>query len=197
MAAKILKAKEKSRIHYRINGVRQLTGGRRNEIELPPHLEKVMRNTEDGSGKEFQSKEDLDISVKGSYMKDLSENGKRAVVEFAASSYAVLENEQICRIIIERYGKLDQDVTFRVETIDGTAEAGEDYNKIDEVLTMVANQRFLPLDVTIIDDNQWEPDETFFVKLSLYGEQPNVRLGHKGICMVTIIDDDGKSFKIV
>ena len=41
MAAKILKGKEKSRIHYRINGVRQLTGGRRNEIQLPANLEKV------------------------------------------------------------------------------------------------------------------------------------------------------------
>ena len=41
MAAKILKSKEKSRIHYRINGVRQITGGRKTEIELPSHLEKV------------------------------------------------------------------------------------------------------------------------------------------------------------
>ncbi len=81
---------------------------------------------------------------------------------------------------------------LRVETIDGTAEAGEDYNKIDEVITMTRNQRFYPLDVTIIDDNQWEPDETFFVKLSLVGNQPEVKLGHKAICMITIIDDDGK-----
>ena len=41
MAAKILKSKEKSRIHYRINGVREITGSRKNEIELPSHLEKV------------------------------------------------------------------------------------------------------------------------------------------------------------
>ncbi len=55
-----------------------------------------------------------------------------------------------------------------METIDGTAEAGEDYNKIDEIITMVKGQRFLPLDVTIIDDNQWEPDETFFGKRKFY-----------------------------
>jgi len=60
---------------------------------------------------------------------------------------------------------------------------------------MLKNQRHFPLDVTIIDDNQWEPDETFFVKISLYGNQPNVRIGHKAICMVTIIDDDGKIIK--
>lgn len=55
---------------------------------------------------------------------------------------------------------------------------------------MSANQRLLPLDIVIIDDNQWEPDETFFVKLSVYGDQPDVRIGDKAICMVTIIDDD-------
>jgi hypothetical protein len=66
------------------------------------------------------------------------------------------------------------------------------------VITMQKNQRFLPLDVTIIDDNQWEPDETFFVKLSLYGDQQtNVKIGHKAICMVTIIDDDGNDLDIV
>jgi len=189
MAAKILKGKEKSRIHYRINGIRQFTGGRKNDIELPSHLEKLLKETESEEEVHSQSREELDIHVKG-FLKDLSENGRKSVIEFAASSYAVLENEQVCRIIIERYGKLDQDVTFRIETIDGTAEAGEDYNKIDEVVTMVKNQRFLPVDVTIIDDNQWEPDETFFVKLSLYGEQQDVKIGHKAICMVTIIDDD-------
>ena len=82
----------------------------------------------------------------------------------------------------------------RVETIDGTAEAGEDYNKIDEVVTMAKYDRFFPLDVTIIDDNQWEPDETFFVKLSLVNSNPDVKLGHKAICMITIIDDDGRLF---
>jgi hypothetical protein len=64
---------------------------------------------------------------------------------------------------------------------------------------MYKNQRFLPLDVTIIDDNQWEPDETFFVKLSLYGaNQEDAKIGHNQICMVTIIDDDGmKKFIII
>lgn len=41
VAAKILKEKEKSRIHYRIHGVREITGGRKNDLELPPKLEKV------------------------------------------------------------------------------------------------------------------------------------------------------------
>lgn len=187
VAHKILKAEKKSLAHYRINGVRLMSGSRKTEIQLSEKLEKISRQS-DANEDAVTPFGDAELQVRG--VQDLSENGTKSVIEFAASSYAVLENEQICRIIIERYGKLDQEVTFRVETIDGTAEAGEDYNKIDEVITMVKNQRFFPLDVTIIDDNQWEPDETFFVKLQLYGNQPNVKIGHKAISMVTIIDDD-------
>lgn len=63
---------------------------------------------------EIDHKGELNIQFKGNtFIKDLSENGKLSVVEFAASSYAVLENEQVCRVIIERYGKLDQEVTFK------------------------------------------------------------------------------------
>lgn len=189
VAHKILKSEKKSIAHYRINGVRLMSGSRKNEIELSEKLEKINKESENENV--VTPFAGSDLQIRGN-ISDLSENGRFSVIEFAASSYAVLENEQICRIIIERYGKLDQDVTFRVETIDGTAEAGEDYNKIDEVITMVKGQRFFPLDVTIIDDNQWEPDETFFVKCSLYGSsQPNVKIGHKTITMVTIIDDDG------
>ena len=59
--------------------------------------------------------EDNETTLKADIFKDLSENGQKSVIEFAASSYAVLENEQVCRIIIERYGKLDQEVTFRFD----------------------------------------------------------------------------------
>ena len=56
---------------------------------------------------------------------------------------------------------------------------------------MAKNQRFLRIDVVIIEDHQWEPDETFFARLSLLGEnrEENLRLGPKKICMVSIIDD--------
>ena len=112
MAARILKGKEKSRIHYRINGVRQLTGGRRTEMELPSHLEKLIKEEEQFESQ--HSKDEMNISFRGNtFIKDLSDGGKKSVIEFGASSYAVLENEQVCRVIIERYGKLDQEVTFK------------------------------------------------------------------------------------
>lgn len=189
VAAKILKQKEKNRMHYRINGIRSLTGGRRVEPALPERLEKILEKTENRD--ENESAEESDLLVKQKAVKDLSEGGRKAVVEFAASSYAILENEKICKILIERYGNIHSEVSFRVETIDGTATAGEDYNKIDEIKTMTAGQIYLSLDVIIIDDDQWEPDETFFVKISPHSASDNMKIGQKGICMVTIINDDG------
>ena len=44
---------------------------------------------------------------------DLSDRGRVAVLEFTASSVAVLEREQKCKVGIRRYGKKDNQVTFR------------------------------------------------------------------------------------
>ena len=38
----IAKQKEKNLLHYRINGIRSITGARRCEPELPEHLQKVL-----------------------------------------------------------------------------------------------------------------------------------------------------------
>ena len=49
--------------------------------------------------------------------------------------------------------------------------------------------------IEIIDDNEWEPDEVFFVKISLDPEDPNFHsslMGQKAIQEITIINDDGK-----
>ena len=49
--------------------------------------------------------------------------------------------------------------------------------------------------MTIVDDNQWEPDEEFFVKLTLIPgpECDLVRLGKTCIMEITILNDDGES----
>ena len=55
----------------------------------------------------------VDALVRQRVQKDLSENNTKSVIEFAASSYAILENEQVCKIMIERYGNLENEISFR------------------------------------------------------------------------------------
>ena len=49
--------------------------------------------------------------------------------------------------------------------------------------------------VSIVDDNQWEPDEEFFLKLTLIPgrESEEVRLGRTSIMEITILNDDGEN----
>ena len=56
---------------------------------------------------------DINVFVKQRTHKDLSENNSKCVIEFAASSYAIIESEKVCKIIIERYGNLQKEVSFR------------------------------------------------------------------------------------
>ena len=56
---------------------------------------------------------------------------------------------------------------------------------------MTANQRLFEIDIKIINDDEWEPDEAFFVRLSLCGNNNIAKVGQISICMITIINDDG------
>ena len=47
----------------------------------------------------------------------------------------------------------------RIETIDGTAEAEKDYIPVKQVMVFEKEETHKYLDVEIIDDNDWEPDE--------------------------------------
>ena len=99
IAAKIASSKAKSRMHYRIEGARRLTGGRSVDIELSPRLEKLA------------SLEAEDFIRKRA--DDRSENEQRSVIEFVASHYAVFESEKLCCLEVERYGKMDEEVAFK------------------------------------------------------------------------------------
>ena len=88
---------------------------------------------------------------------------------------------------------MDNVAKVKVETIDGSAVEGEDYERVNEVLTFSPGERHKEIGVTIVDDNQWEPDEEFFVKLTLIpgDDSEFVKLGKTCIMEITILNDDG------
>ena len=95
------------------------------------------------------------------------------------------------KVLICRHGKLSNTVRVRVETIDGSAVEGEDYQAVNEILTFEPNETEREIGITIVDDNQWEPDEEFFLKLSVVsGEDTGIKLGRTSIMEITILNDD-------
>jgi len=116
----------------------------------------------------------------------------KSIVEFHASSAAVLESIGTFKVLICRHGKLSNTIKVRVETIDGSAVEGEDFQAVNEILTFQPNETEKEIGITIVDDNQWEPDEEFFLKLSLLqgGESGELKLGRTSIMEITILNDD-------
>lgn len=86
-------------------------------------------------------------------------------------------------------------VTFShsYETINGTAMAGSDYEAKRDVLVFQPGENLKHINITIIDDNEWEENEVFFLKLARFDyKDDTVEIGEQSITEVTIINDDGE-----
>ena len=81
------------------------------------------------------------------------------------------------------------------ETINGTAMSGSDYEAKKDVLVFKPGETLKHIDITIIDDNEWEENEVFFLKLCRFDyKDDTVEIGEQSITEVTIINDDGKLY---
>lgn len=171
---------------YRINATRTF-GGRK---KLIPRVLGTFQEIYDHIQTPEEERGDLAVTKK----KDHSEGGTRAVVEFTAAETAVLESEKRVRIGIRRHGKVGIPCTVRIETLNGTAVAHEDYIPFDQEVKFAENEELRQVYIEIVDDNEWEPDEFFFVKLHVpktdSGEEQHVTLGNMAITQVIIINDD-------
>jgi len=167
-AKAILASRSKSLMYYRIGAVHNLTGGRRT---LDTQL---------------SASDQSEIWLNGAV--DDAVDEPQAIIEFHAASASVKESVGKLKVLVFRHGNLQSTAEVRVETIDGTADA-TDYKEINEVVTFQPGQKEHEINVEIIDDNKREPDEEFFLKLSVTTD-PHVKLGRSSIMQITILDDD-------
>ncbi|XP_064645069.1 sodium/calcium exchanger 1-like [Lineus longissimus] len=123
---------------------------------------------------------------------DSTDDGDLAVIEFAATSVAVVEMDKRVHISVKRYGRTDNRVIFKFETFDGTAEAGNDYVEKKETVVFEREETHKIIDIDIVDDNESEPNEIFFAKVSIDPEASDgtAILGRHSVCQIIIIDDD-------
>lgn len=101
--------------------------------------------------------------------------------------YSVSESSG--KLTIHVVNKKRERAAVRATTIDGDAKANEDYIPFDGVIQFEKGEGVKSFDVGIKDDDNWEPDEDFFVQL--YDPDTNAELlGQDCKTRVTIIDDD-------
>ena len=116
----------------------------------------------------------------------------KSVIEFSTSAVAVMEDVGTVDVVVERKGKINDEVTIKVDTIDGSADEGDDYVGIHDIFTFAPGETEITITVEIIDDDDWEPDEEFFLKIAVDPDSSNktVKIGKKNIMTIMILNDD-------
>jgi len=189
-AADAMRKKKKSRLEYRIQATRKMTGGK----SIMP------------SAKRRQSAAPEPAPTDGKADTPPEENGNAAnpltnkvVVGFETSSVKAMEDCGNLAIKVTRTGIIDKDVTVAYSTCDGTAKAqtethmaGRYLPLYGQILVFKAGDTEKEITVTIIDDNEWQADEHFFV--SLTPSSPETEMGLSTHQVVILNDDDPGKF---
>lgn len=110
--------------------------------------------------------------------------------EFAKPTIVVTESTGKVELEVVRKDGADGRVEIKWETSDGTAIGGQDYIAASGVLVFEHGETVKTIDITIIDDAEFEKDEHFRIEL-LEVLSPGAQLGRNKRAMVTIVNDDG------
>jgi len=117
----------------------------------------------------------------------LDEKLKNDQFGFACLHYSVSEASGHISILV--LNKKAEAGSVRVQTQDAEATAGEDYEAVDKLIEFKKGEKEHVFDIKINDDEDWEPDENFFIHL-LDPKTAAKLEGQDTTCKVTIIDDD-------
>jgi len=165
----------KSRAHYRIAATRGLAGGK-----------KVGHGAQD---------ENLRKVARVSLCPE-DEKYDGPVVEFDCNKYACLECcGQVTLHIVRAEETKDVPCSLHWRTVESpdpnrAATANSDFVSVDEELKFEVGEVEKEVKITILDDDNAEDDEDFFVELYSVQCEKRLQLGGNFRALVTIIDDD-------
>lgn len=170
----ILNKGPKSRAFYRIQATRKMMGSGN-----------IMRKISERAQSDLS---EVKAELQRVDIIDQTDDGHACKVYFEPGHYTVMESVGDFELRVVRRGDLSQLVTVDFETEDGSAEAGSDYIGKKGTLTFppgVDEQRFR---IEVIDDDVFEQDEHFYVRLSNVSD--NATLTTPKVATVMILDDD-------
>jgi hypothetical protein len=111
----------------------------------------------------------------------------QSVIQLSAATYAADESDGSVAIAVERQGSTAGTASVEVETTDGTATGGVDYDGGSGTVNFANGQASQGLVITINDDEAPEADETVNIALS---DPEGATLGSPASATLTIDDDD-------
>ncbi|CAG7711701.1 unnamed protein product [Allacma fusca] len=187
VATKLIDSQQHSMLWYRIGACRSLSGSRKIRVNLSETLQQVYDA--------INANPDVpDIGWVPSVL--TTPANEKAIIEFHSASYAVPENIGNFKVTVVRHGRMDNTVRARVKSFDGTAKHGSDYIPVNEVLVFGPYAKERELAVKIIDEDQWEIDEEFFLRLTLilddasFEHKQDATIGRFPIAEVRILNNE-------
>ena len=108
-------------------------------------------------------------------------------VSFSTSNYTVTENAATAVLTVSLNFSPATTGTVHFNTVPDTAVPHDDYLPSSNTITFTPGLITAVLSITLLDDNQYEPDETFHLSLS---SPQNLLLGSPLTAIITIVDDD-------
>ena len=188
----------KSRAFYRIQATRKLTGG----TNL---VKKALDRTQS------------DLNAAAATNANAAKDQEHVIrIFFDPGHYTVMENVGEFTASVRREGgDPNQVVQVDFRTEDGSANAGSDYIAVQGTLTFFPNDTLKTFNINVIDDDVFEEDEHFYIRLSnarlagpaksessangdivpangglSRGQEPEVQLVAPFLATVMILDDD-------
>lgn len=111
------------------------------------------------------------------------------VLSFQNPSYLTKESIGTIKLLVERTNGSDGNVSVKWTTQDQTAVNGRDYHGGTGVLTFEHGELMKYVEIDIVDDKEFEKDESFLIELS--DTTGGAKLGKIRRIVVTIVNDDG------
>ncbi|CAG2104128.1 unnamed protein product [Medioppia subpectinata] len=176
MATKELqKNQPKSKAYYRIQAARRIMGNVGEKVK--DHFIKSIN-------------EDFDTSD--------DEKDDKIKIFFNPKEYTVLENIGVFQLTVSRSGDIESTILVDYNTEDGSAKCGSDYEAVNGLLSFGPGEQHQQISIKIINDDIFEEDEYFYVRLSEArymapvadeSVRPNIVIT-EAEAKVTILDDD-------
>ena len=138
----------------------------------------------------FTSSKNQFISINRLYCQKFADNDEitsqrpNPRIGFKSLQYTVVENCGSFTVTILK--KTRDEMIVGVRTVEGTAKEVEDYIAVNEIIKVSYLE--YKLEVKIVDDDEYEPDEEFYIEL--YDPVTKKRLiGEDTLTKVVIVDD--------
>ncbi|KAG5337634.1 NAC1 protein, partial [Acromyrmex heyeri] len=166
----------KSRAFYRVQATRKMVGAGNLSRKISERAQSDLSEVK----AELQKAEAESIDI---------EHVNAMRVFFEPGHYTVMENVGTFEVGVSRAGgDLSRPCTVDYCTEDGSAEAGSDYVSAKGTLTFESGETMKTIKLSVIDDELFEEDEHFYVRLSNVS-QPAM-LVSPSLATVMILDDD-------